>query len=235
MQKQKKAGRNWQPGGAMKTLDLRRKYKHLYQPSAKAPALVDIPEFSFVMIDGRIEKGKTPGNSPAFQEAMTALYGAAYTLKFMSKLRKTGAINYPVMALEAIWWVEDGVFDIRKPDNWSWRAMILQPDHITPEMFAEALDQLWRKKPGPGIGKLRLERYCEGLCVQIMHIGPYAAEPATVDRLRAFAAENGRTERHDRAMQHGSLQVFDHHELYLGDPRRSAPEKLRTVLRHPVA
>lgn len=219
----------------MKTLDLRKQYKHLYQPSAKAPVVVDVPEFSFVMIDGRIEKGKSPGESPAFQEAMTALYGAAYTLKFMSKLRGKNAINFPVMALEAIWWVEDGQFDIRKPDNWSWRAMIMQPDHITLAMFVEALEQLRRKKPGPGIEKLRLERFREGLCVQIMHVGPYATEPATIERLRAFAAEQGFAERHDRGMQNGCQQVFDHHEIYLGDPRRSAPEKLKTVLRHPLS
>jgi hypothetical protein len=218
----------------MKTIDLRKQYKHLYQPSAKAPVVVDIPEFSFVMIDGRIEKGKSPGTSPAFQEAMAALYGAAYTLKFMSKLREKNAINFPVMALEGIWWVEDGQFDIRKPDNWYWRAMILQPDHITPAMFAEALEQLRRKKPGPGIEKLRLERYREGLCVQILHVGPYATEPATVERMQVFAAEQGLKDRHDRVRQNGRLQVFDHHEIYLGDPRRSAPEKLKTVLRHPV-
>ena len=101
----------------MKTLDLRKKYQHLYKPSAKKIDLVDVPEFSFVMIDGRIEKGQSPGTSPAFQDAMQALYGAAYTLKFTSKLRKTNAIDYPVMALEAIWWVENGVFEISKPDD----------------------------------------------------------------------------------------------------------------------
>jgi hypothetical protein len=130
--------------------------------------------------------------------------------------------------------VEDGQFDIRKPDNWSWRAMIMQPDHITPAMFAEALEQLRRKKPGPGIEKLRLERYREGLCVQIMHVGPYATEPATVERMQAYAAEQGLADRHDQVMRNGRVQVFDHHEIYLGDPRRSAPEKLKTVLRHPV-
>jgi hypothetical protein len=218
----------------LKTLDLRKQYRPLYQPSAKAPVVVEIPEFSFLMVDGRIEKGMSPGESPAFQEAMAALYGAAYTLKFMSKRRLRNAIDYPVMALEAIWWVEDGQFDIRRKDNWFWRAMIMQPDHITPAMFSEALASLRRKKPGPGIEKLRLERYQEGLCVQVMHIGPYSAEPATVERMRAFEAEQGLTNRHDRSRQNGRLQVFDHHEIYLGDPRRCAPEKLKTVLRHPV-
>jgi hypothetical protein len=206
----------------MKKLDLRKKYKDLYIPSAKKVVVVDVPDFLFVMIDGRMEKGKSPGESPAFQEAMQALYGAAYTLKFMSKLRKKNAIDYPVMALEGLWRVEGGTFDITKPDNWLYRAMIMLPDHITGEMFAEALEKIRSKKPSPSVEKLRLERFQEGLCIQTMHIGPYAAEPATVDRLNAFAAENGY-----------ALRGL-HHEIYMGDPRRCAPEKLKTVLRHPV-
>jgi hypothetical protein len=174
------------------------------------------------MIDGRMEKGKTPGESPAFQEAMQALYGAAYTLKFMSKLRKKNAIDYTVMALEGLWWVEGGTFAITKPDNWRWRAMIMQPDHITAELFAEALEKIRQKRPSPSVEKLRLERFCEGLCIQTMHIGPYADEPATIERMNIFAAENGYALR------------GNHHEIYLGDPRRTAPEKLKTVLRHPV-
>ncbi len=206
----------------MKKLDLRKKYKDLYLPSAKKVAVVDVPDFLFVMIDGRMEKGKSPGESPAFQEAMQALYGAAYTLKFMSKLRKKNAIEYPVMALEGLWWVEGGTFDIAKPDNWRYRAMMMLPDHITPGMFAEALDKIRQKRPSPSVEKLRLERFQEGLCIQTMHIGPYAAEPATIQRMNAFAAENGYALR------------GEHHEIYLGDPRRCAPEKLKTVLRHPV-
>ena len=206
----------------MKTLDLRKKYKDLYQPSAKRISVVDVPDFLFVMIDGKMEKGKSPGESPAFQEAMQALYGAAYTLKFISKLRKTNAIDYPVMALEGLWWVEGGGFDIAKPDNWRWRAMMMLPDHITPEMFAEAVGKIRGKRPSPSVEKLRLARFREGLCIQTMHIGPYSAEPATLGRMDAFAAENGYT-------LHGL-----HHEIYLSDPRRTAPEKLKTVLRHPV-
>jgi hypothetical protein len=185
-------------------------------------AVVDIPDFLFVMIDGKMEKGKSPGESPAFREAMTALYGASYTLKFMSKLRKKNPIDYPVMALEGLWWVQGGKFDITKPENWRWRAMMMLPDHITPKMFAEALDKIRAKRPSPSVERLRLERFREGLCVQAMHAGPYAAEPATIERLNAFAAENGYALR------------GRHHEIYLSDPRRTAPEKLKTVLRHPV-
>jgi hypothetical protein len=218
----------------LKKIDLRKELQHLYRPSAKQVELVRVPKFNFVMVDGQIEPGQAPGTSPAFGEALAALYGVAYTLKFMSKLRKMDPIDYPVMALEALWWVEDGLFDIARPDNWCWRAMILQPDHITRQMFAEALDKLKQKKPSPAVDKLRLKPYLEGLCLQTLHVGPYSTEPATVGRMQAFAAEQGYTERHEHVLRHGHLVVYDHHEIYLGDPRRAKPEKLQTILRHPV-
>ncbi len=211
----------------MTKLDLHKNLKAFYLPSAKKAEIIDIPRFQFVMIDGQIEPDKAPGTSPGFQDNMQALYGAAYTLKFMSKLRKDNPIDFPVMALEGLWWVRDGRFDIAIKDNWDYRVMILQPDHITPDMFQEALAQL-RKKKGdqPAFGRLRLESFEEGLCVQIMHIGPYATEPATVEKMRLFARENGYQDQVELGGKH--------HEIYLGDPRRSAPEKLKTVLRHPV-
>jgi hypothetical protein len=215
-------------------IDLKKQLKHLYQPSARQVVLVRVPRFNFAMLDGQIEPGQSPGTSPAFQAAVAALYGVAYTLKFMSKLRETNAIDYPVMALEALWWVEDGIFELAKPDDWHWRAMILQPDHITRRMFSEAIDKVSAKRPSPVVDQLRLEPYTEGLCVQTLHIGPYASEPATVARMQAFAAEQGYTDRHDRALRQGRLVIHDHHEIYLSDPRRAQPEKLRTVVRHPV-
>jgi hypothetical protein len=218
----------------LKKLDLKKELRHLYRPSAKEVELIKVPKFTFVMLDGQIEPGQTPGTSPAFGEALGALYGAAYTLKFMSKLSPTNPIDYSVMALEALWWVEDGWFDITQPGNWHWRAMIMQPDHITRQMFTEALKKLREKKPSPAVDQLRLEAYQEGLCVQTMHVGPYATEPATVARMQAFAAEQGYVDRHERVRRQGHLLVYDHHEIYLGDPRRAQPEKLQTVLRHPV-
>ena len=211
----------------MKTLDLKKDLKYLYLPSAKKVEIVHVPKLQFAMIDGTIEKGMEPGNSPRFSENMMALYGISYTVKFMSKLRKKNPINYPVMALEGLWWVEDGNFDITIKDNWHYTVMILQPDHITPEMFAEGIEQI-RKKRGdnPALSRLRLDHFEEGLCVQVMHIGPYATEHATVERMRAFALENGYR---DRVGPNGK-----HHEIYMGDPRKAKPEKLKTVLRHPV-
>ena len=207
----------------MAQLDLRKQWKHLYAPSAKQVELVDVPELKFVMLDGRIEPGEAPGTSPGFDAAMAALYGAAYALKFMSKLRVEDPIDYPVMALEGLWWVEDGQFDITVKDNWVYTVMIMQPDHITPAMFAEAVAQAAHKRPNPALSRLRLESFREGLCVQTMHLGPYATEPATVEKLQCWAAE------------HGYLLAGKHHEIYLGDPRRAEPEKLKTVLRHAVA
>jgi hypothetical protein len=207
----------------MKTLDLRRELKRFYAPSAKKPEIIDVPEFQFAMMSGAIEPRMEPGNSPAFHAAMEALYGMAYTLKFTSKLRKEDPIDYPVMALEGLWWVEDGDFSLDRKDNWLWTLLILQPEHVSTEMFEEARAQM-RKKRGdsPALAQLKLERFREGLCVQMTHLGPYAEEPATVAKMDAFATEGGYVKR------------GKHHEIYMGDPRRAAPEKLKTVLRHPI-
>lgn len=206
----------------MEKLDLKKIHKKLYQPSIKQVEFVDVPPLKFVMIDGAIESDRSPNDSPAFQQATEALYGMSYTLKFMSKKREKDPIDYVVMGLEGLWWVEDGQFDIRYPGNWLFTLMILQPDHISEAAFSAGLAQLEKKKPNPANRMLRLETFHEGECVQIMHIGPYADEPQTVARMEAFAEENG-------------YRMFGkHHEIYMGDPRRGDPAKLKTVLRHPV-
>lgn len=206
----------------MEKIDLRKQYKHLYMPTSRKVVVVDVPAFRFAMIDGEIGPGSSPSTSTAFQNAIQALYGISFTLKFMSKLRPENPIDYTVMALEGLWWEEDGDFDITKPKNWKWAAMIMQPDHITDEMYQEALSDLCKKKPNPALDKLRLETFHEGLCIQIMHIGPYAEEPATIEKMETFAQENGYT------------LCGKHHEIYIGDPRRAKPENLKTVLRHPI-
>jgi hypothetical protein len=203
-------------------LDLRQDLKHLYNPSARQVSVVDVPALNFLMLDGAIEPGQTPGTSPAFGEAFGALYGVGYTLKFMSKLRAENPIEYPMMPLEGLWWTEAGGADWQTNVDWRWTLMVMVPDHITPAMFAAAVDQLRARKNPPGLDRLRLERWAEGPAVQIMHLGPYSAEKPTVDRLHAFAAD------------HGFALRGKHHEIYLGDPRRAKPEKLKTVLRHPV-
>ncbi|MEN4010682.1 MAG: GyrI-like domain-containing protein [Chloroflexota bacterium] len=207
----------------MQTMDLKTQYKYLFTASAKIPALVDVPRLKFLRVDGAIEPGHTPGDSPLFMENMQALYGAAYTLKFMLKQRADNPLDYPLMALEGLWWVEDNRFDIQVKDNWFYTLQILLPEVITAEAFAAGLQAL-RKKRGsqPAFERLRLEEFEEGRCVQMMHIGPYASEPATVAKMEAFAAANGL--RFQRM----------HHEIYLGDPRRADASRLKTILRHPV-
>ena len=211
----------------MKILDLKKQYKYLYQPSAKKIETVQVPNLQFAMIDGAIEKGSEPGKSLTFAEATQAMYSMAYTLKFMLKKRKTNAIDYPVMALEGLWGIKDVNIDVAKKDNWSFTLMILQPDVITKDIFAEGLEQVRKKKgDSPILSKLRLSHFEEGVCVQMMHIGPYATEPATIEIMRAFAAENGYR---DNVGPNGL-----HHEIYLGDPRKADPAKLKTVVRHPL-
>ncbi|NOY97575.1 MAG: hypothetical protein GXP40_00010 [Chloroflexi bacterium] len=207
----------------MTKLDLRKEFKHLYAPSARRVDIVDIPEFNFVMVDGKIEPGKEPATSEAFQDALNVLYGISFTLKFISKLRKTNPIDYKIMALEGLWWTESGETDFNRKDKWQWTLMMMQPAHITNEMFEQAVENL-RQKRGhiPALTYLRFEAFHEGLCMQIMHVGPYDLEPMTIARMNDFAREQGYKLR------------GKHHEIYLGDPRRAKPEKLRTILRHPI-
>ncbi len=211
----------------MKTLDLKKDLRYLYVPSAKKVEFVQVPKLQFAMIDGTIEKGKGPGTSPGFEEATSAMYGIAYTLKFMLKKRKTNALDFPVMALEGLWWIANGAFEITRKDNWLYSLMILQPEPITRDIFEEGLTEVRRKRgDSPSLSRLRLASFEEGPCMQIMHVGPYSEEPATVERMQAFAAENGYRD----CVGLGGK----HHEIYLGDPRKANPLKLKTVLRHPL-
>ena len=175
----------------MKTLDMKKDLKAFYKPSAKKVEFIQVPRFQFLMVDGAIEPGMEPGNSPMFEENMQALYGAAYTLKFTFKKREVDPVDYPVMALEGLWDARDGKFDINIKDNWDYTLMILIPDLITQDDLEEALTQM-RKKKGdlPGYERLRLEAFKEGPCVQTLHIGPYATELETLEKMQAFMAEN---------------------------------------------
>ena len=205
----------------MEKLDLRKQYKWLYSPSARKVEYVDVPSLLFVRVDGTVPAGVGPSDSPDFKEAVAALYGISYTLKFMVKKRANNPIDYPVMFLEGLWVTESRTYDTAARDAMDFTVMIMQPDFITADLFEEARAALLRKNPGPGPARVRLETYHEGPSIQTMHIGPYATEPETVVRLEAYAAE------HEYAQR-------GHHEIYLGDPFRAAPEKLRTILRHPV-
>jgi len=199
-------------------LDLRKQLKHLYNPSPKEPSLIDVPAMTFACIDGRGDP-----NGPDFAAATGALYAFSYTIKFLVK--KERAIDYPVMALEGLWSIEGKADfaqgDFGRRDAWLWTLMIMQPEAAGPDLWPLALEQAARRGT-PFLERLHFELVHEGRSAQIMHIGPYSTEPATLDRLHGFIRAQGLRPR------------GKHHEIYLGDPRRSAPEKLKTVLRHPV-
>ncbi len=207
----------------MKHLDLRKELKPLYRGSARKVEWITVPKHKYLMIDGELKSKQTPASSPQFQEAIGALYGAAFTLKFMSKLRKRNPIDYPVMALEGLWWTSSGPFDLSKKRAWKWRLMILHPPHITEAMLRSALQQLQLKQSRPALARIKLRSFREGASIQILYVGPYDQESRSVAQLEAFAKENG------------YRLTGKHHEIYLGDPRRARPDKLRTILRHPVS
>jgi hypothetical protein len=201
----------------MEKLDLKKTLKYLYEPSARAFSVVDVPSMNFIMIDGH----GNPNTSLEYAESLQALYTAAYTLKF--KIKKERSVDYPVMASEGLWWMDDmREFSQARKDDWKWTMMIMQPEIVTPQVFAQAVQEAMKKKGQPALSRLRLEPYYEGLATQIMYFGPYADEGPTIDRLHQFIEESG------------YVRFGKHHEIYLGDPRRTTPEKLRTVIRQPM-
>lgn len=206
-----------------KAFDFKKEYKDLYLPKNK-PQLIEVPSMNFIMVDGSGD----PNNSPEFQHATELLYGLSYTIKMSSKkgLEPKGFFDYVVPPLEGLWWIDEGSFSFEMRDNWKWTLMIRQPDFVDHEVFQWAVRELTRKKPELAAEKARFEAFEEGLCVQIMHIGPYSAEPETMEKIEAFLKENGLRNRFSSGGKH--------HEIYLSDPRKSKPETMKTVLRHPV-
>jgi len=201
----------------MSKLDLRKELKQYYR-AKKKPEIIDIPPGKFLTITGRGE----PGGS-AYQAALNALYSLSYTLKFKCKAEGR---DFTVMGLEGLWWWDDrSIFSLEDApprEEWNWKSMIRQPDFITGEMLEEIRPQVREKKGAPEVDEVVLESFHEGLSAQIMHVGPYSEEGPTIERLHAFIVENGYRMR--------GL----HHEIYLSDPRRTAPERWRTIIRQPI-
>lgn len=182
--------------------------------------LLEVPRLRYLMIDGHGD----PNTAPAYAEALAALYPVAYTVKFASK--KELERDYVVPPLEALWWAEDmTVFtSARDKSAWDWTVMLMVPDWVPEAMVESAVATVAAKSHPTGLEKLRLEALVEGLCVQTLHLGPYDDEAATLAEL------------HHRVIPDRGLRMTGkHHEIYLSDPRRTAPAKLRTILRQPVA
>jgi hypothetical protein len=202
----------------MKKIDYRKELSRFYNPSAKEMVMVDVPTMIFLMVDGAGD----PNTAVEFQEAVEALFGLSYTLKFMVK-KGEQAIDYGVMPLEGLWWMDDmSEFDLDKKDAWKWTVMIAQPELITPDLVTKATEQVRKKKDSSALAKVRFEPFPEGKAAQIMHLGPFSEEGPTVERVHQFIEAQGYTRR------------GKHHEIYLSDMRRAQPEKWRTVIRQPV-
>lgn len=200
----------------MAKIDLKKELKHLYSVSAKKVTEVDIPALNYLMIDGKGD----PNTSARFQEAVEALFPLAFGIKMASK--KTLGIDYVVMPLEGLWWAEDMTnFSVEDKSQWQWRLLILQPEHITLEMVEAARTTVAAKKNPAALPDIRFEAYTEGPSAQILHIGPFADEGPTIARL------------HEEIEAAGHQRQGLHHEIYLSDLRRTAPEKLRTIIRQP--
>jgi hypothetical protein len=198
-------------------LDLRKEFKTLYGPPAGRPMLVDVPELSFLMVDGHGD----PNLSQDYRDAVQALFGVSYAAKFAVK--RAAGIDYRVMPLEGLWWADDmSAFAISDKTGWKWTALIVQPELVTAELVEQAVATATAKRPLPAVGRVRLERFSEGRAAQVLHLGPFSAEGPTIERLHSFIAQQGLTRR------------GKHHEIYLSDPSRTAPARLKTVIRQPV-
>ena len=202
----------------MEKLDLKKQWRYLYQPKADKIVTVDVPSLTYLMVDGEGD----PNVSQSFQEAVEALYSLSYTLKFSLK-KSPRAIDYGVMPLEGLWWADDPqAFHMADKSAWKWTVMILQPEFIARREVDAAIAEVGKKKNPAALGRVRFESLTEGPSAQILYLGPFAGEGPTIQRIHDFIHAAGKELR------------GKHHEIYLSDPRRTAPEELRTILRQPM-
>ena len=202
----------------MAKVDFKKEWKDLYRPSQKDFQIVDVPEMTFLKVEGRGD----PNLAPEYNAAVEALYAVAYKVKFFSK---QDGRDYVVPPLEGLWWAEDmeSFASARDKSQWDWTMMIMTPEWIREDMIHDARDKVNAKKVLPALNKLQWEIYQEGLSVQILHLGSYDEEGPVLARLH-----------HEWMPSQGYNFNGLHHEIYLSDPRRVEPDKLKTVLRQPI-
>ena len=209
----------------MEKFDFKKEYKDFYMPKTE-PSIVTVPEIKFIAVRGKGD----PNTSPEYKQAMEILYGLSFTIKMskMSGSQPNGYFEYVVPPLEGFWSVDDGIFDglnITDKSKFHWISVIRQPDFVTESVFEQARAEAEKKKK-TDMSKAEFITVSEGLCIQSMHIGSYDSEPSTILKMRKFAEKNGYSEDlSDKRL---------HHEIYLSDPRRCAPERMKTVIRHPI-
>lgn len=198
--------------------DLKKEMHQLYAPSARTPVFVDVPAMRFLMVDGAGD----PNTSPAYAEAVEALFSLSYALKFAVRKGPLGH-DYGVMPLEGLWWSDDmKAFTTGERSAWQWTMMIMQPDFVSASMVEDIRQEVARKKNPVALPRVRFEVFAEGPAAQVLHLGPFSEEGPTITRLHAWIEEAG-------------YQLSGkHHEIYLSDIRKAAPEKWRTVLRQPL-
>ncbi|HMP39152.1 MAG TPA: GyrI-like domain-containing protein [Roseiflexaceae bacterium] len=200
----------------MAAVDLKKAQKWLYTPSAKEVAIVDVLPMQFLMVDGSGD----PNSSSDYAAVVEALFTYAYALKF--RVRAEQGIDYGVLPLEGLWWTADmAQFSADRKGEWKWTMLIAQPEYVDAALVGRVREQVMKKVGAGMVARVRFDVYDEGRAAQIMYIGPYAAEAAAIARVHAFIAANG-------YVLHGK-----HHEIYLKDMRRTAPEKLATIIRQP--
>lgn len=201
----------------MQIIDLKKELKHLYQPSAKEVGQVQVPSMNFLMIDGEGD----PNTSQSYAETVEALFAVSYTIKFMVK-KGALAIDYGVMPLEGLWWADDmSSFSVSDKSKWKWTMMIMQPSFVTEEIIVNAIVEVKKKKDLPSLEKLYVEEFSEGLCSQILHIGPFSEEGPTIERVHQYIDTRGK-------------RTGKHHEIYLSDIRKADPAKWKTIIRQPM-
>lgn len=204
---------------AIPKTDYKKELSFLYKAGVNKPSVVNVPKQNYLMIDGHGD----PNTSQDYIDAIQTLYPVAYTIKFACK--KALGQDFGVMPLEGLWWTEPMEdFDVNNKDNWLWTAMIMQPPIVTKQIYEQAVEQVRTTKQLASIDKLRFESYDEGRAAQVMYVGPYANEGPTIIELHNFIKQNG-----------GDIKNTNkhHHEIYLGDPRKSDPSKLKTIIRQP--
>lgn len=197
-------------------IDFKKELKELYAPSAKEISVIKVPKLNFLSINGKGD----PNTSQEYKEAIEALFSVAFKIKFTAQ--KELGKDYAVMPLEGIWWAKDmGKFSLDDKSSWLWKSLIMQPNFITQKIFQKAVDEVKAKKNLPGLVKIKLETLDEGLSAQILYVGSFSEEKPTIQKIHNFIQEQG-----------GSL-TQKHHEIYLSDPRKTAPAKLKTIIRQP--
>ena len=201
----------------MEKIDYKKELQEFYRASAKRIDVVQVPKMNYLMIDG-----SGPPASQEYTDAVEALYTVAYTLKFMIK-KGPANLDYGVLPLEGLWWAEDmSDFENDNKDKWIWTMMIMQPNLVTKTLVNSATKQVNEKKTLPSLAKLKFEAFSEGKSAQTLHIGPFSEEGPTVNRV------------HSHIWNSGYELSGTHHEIYLTDIRRAAPENWKTIIRQPM-